>query len=82
MPGPAIGVQEESERLLQETAEGQAAQLDFSGVQDIRLMLDAVQQGRSLHPLHLTAIASTLEAAARVEQQVMAAGSGSGNGSR
>ncbi len=75
-------MQEESERLLEETAEAQAAQLDFSGVQDIRLMLEAVQQGRSLHPLHLTAIAGTLEAAARVEQQVLAGDRGSGNGSR
>lgn len=76
-------MQEESEQLLEETAQAQAAKLDLSGIQDIRLMLEAVQQGRSLHPLHLTAIASTLEAALHVEQQlVMTADAGTKKGSR
>lgn len=75
-------VQEESEVLLQETAEAQAANLDFSGLQDIRPMLEAVQQGRSLHPLHLTAVASTLEAAARLEAEVAAAAEHGSDGSR
>ncbi len=79
----AVGLQADSERLLEETAQAQAAKLDLSGIQDIRLMLEAVQQGRSLHPLHLTAIASTLEAALHVEQQLgMAGDAGDGNSSR
>ncbi|CAL8471247.1 g10789 [Coccomyxa elongata] len=80
---PLGSTQEDSERLLEETAQAQAAKLDLSGIQDIRLMLEAVQQGRSLHPLHLTAIASTLEAALHVEQQLaLTSDAGSGGSSR
>ena len=53
-----LSVQEDSERLLQETGEALDAQLSLAGVQDIRAMLAAVDEGRSLHPLHLTAVAS------------------------
>ena len=63
-------VQEDSERLLQETAEALDAQLSLKGVQDIRAMLAAVDEGRSLHPLHLTAVASTLLATKAVEEQI------------
>lgn len=81
--GPACdGLQEDSERLLEETAQAQAAELDLSSIQDIRLMLEAVQQGRSLHPLHLTAIASTLEAALHVEQQLVMTSDARSGGSR
>ena len=63
-------MQEDSERLLQETGEALDAQLSLAGVQDIRAMLAAVDEGRSLHPLHLTAVASTLLAAKAVEEQI------------
>jgi dsDNA-specific endonuclease/ATPase MutS2 len=62
--------QEDSERLLQETGEALSAQLSLGGVQDIRAMLTAVNEGRSLHPLHLTTIASTLLAAKAIEKQI------------
>lgn len=63
-------MQEDSERLLQETGEALDAQLSLAGVQDIRAMLAVVDEGRSLHPLHLTAVASTLLAAKAVEEQI------------
>ena len=63
-------VQEDSERLLQETGEALNEQLSLEGVQDIRAMLAAVDEGRSLHPLHLTAVASTLLATKAVEEQI------------
>ena len=59
-----------SEQLLQETGEALEAHLSLEGVQDIRAMLHALDEGRSLHPLHLTAIASTLLAAKAVEEQL------------
>ena len=63
-------MQADSEQLLQETAEALEAQLSLEGVQDIRAMLQALDEGRALHPLHLTAIASTLLAAKAVEEQL------------
>lgn len=50
--------------------EARDAKLGFGGVQDVRLILDAAEAGRSLHPLHLTATASTLEAAAQLQAAV------------
>lgn len=67
---PSLTMQEHSEQLLQETWEAREAQLSLEGVQDIRAMLHALDEGRSLHPLHLTAIASTLLAARAVEEQL------------
>lgn len=64
----------ESEQLLQETHEAMSARLDFSGMRDIRQMLEALKQGRALHPLHLTAIADTLEAVAELEACLSASG--------
>lgn len=66
--------QEASERLLQETAEAASARLSFAGVQDVRLAVDAAAAGRSLHPLHLTAVAGTLEAAAALERHIAGGG--------
>ena len=65
-----LTLQADSERLLQETAEALEAQLSLEGVQDVRAMLHALDEGRALHPLHLTAIASTLLAAKAVEDQL------------
>ena len=62
--------QADSEQLLQETGEALEAQLSLQGVQDIRAMLRALGAGRSLHPLHLTAVASTLLAAGAVDEQI------------
>jgi hypothetical protein len=42
------------------------AALDFDGVFDLRGCVDAVRRGRMLNPLQLSAVASTLEAAAKV----------------
>lgn len=71
---PSIGVsQAESEQLLRETHEAMEAKLDFSGVRDVRQMLEALEQGRALHPLHLTAIADTLEAVAELEAHLLEA---------
>lgn len=63
-------MQAHSEELLEETGEALEAQLSLEGVQDIRAMLKALDEGRALHPLHLTAIASTLLAARAVEEQL------------
>ena len=62
--------QADSEQLLQETGEALEAQLSLQGVQDIRAMLRVLDAGRSLHPLHLTAIASTLLAARAVDEHI------------
>ena len=64
------GMQDGSEQLQQETHEALLAKLSLEGIQDIRAMLCAVDEGRSLHPLHLTAVASTLLAAASVEESI------------
>ena len=63
-------MQEGSELLQQETHEALQAKLNLEGIQDIRAMLYAVDEGRSLHPLHLTAVASTLLAAASIEESI------------
>lgn len=65
-------LQEDSERLLQETGEALEAKLGLEGIQDIRAMMHALDDGRSLHPLHLTAVASTLLAARALEEQISA----------
>ena len=65
-----LTVQADSEQLLQETAEALEAKLSLEGIQDVRAMLHALDEGRALHPLHLTAIASTLLAAKAVEDQL------------
>lgn len=65
-----LAMQADSERLLQETGEALEARLSLEGIQDIRAMLHALDEGRSLHPLHLTAIASTLLAARAVDEQL------------
>ena len=64
------GMQAHSEELLEQTGEALEAQLSLEGVQDIRAMLRALDQGRALHPLHLTAVASTLLAARALEGQL------------
>ena len=46
---------------LQETAEAHEAGLDFDGIYDLRALLKAVRKGRTLYPLHLHGVASTLE---------------------
>ena len=46
---------------LQETAEAHEAGLDFDGIYDLRALLKAVRKGRTLNPLHLHGVASTLE---------------------
>ena len=46
---------------LQETAEAHKAGLDFDGIYDLRALLKAVRKGRTLYPLHLHGVASTLE---------------------
>lgn len=51
----------------------------FAGVYDVRQAVAAAEQGRVLHPLVLGAIATTLAAAARLEQQLGLAG-GSADG--
>ena len=56
--------------MLQETAEARCARISLAGVQDVRLFVDAAAAGRSLHPLHLTAVAGTLEAAASLERHI------------
>ena len=63
-------MQEGSEQLQQETHEALQAKLNLEGIQDVRAMLCAVDEGRSLHPLHLTAVASTLLAAASIEESI------------
>jgi dsDNA-specific endonuclease/ATPase MutS2 len=70
----ACMTQVESEQMLQETEEARTAKLDFSGVYDVGLMLEAALQRRSLHPLHLSAVASTLDAAARLEEAIQRPG--------
>ena len=47
---------------LQETAEAHEARLDFDGIYDLRALLKAVRKGRTLYPVHLHGVASTLEA--------------------
>jgi len=69
-PNLCSNAQADSDRLLQETGEALEAQLSLEGVQDIPAMLRALDEGRALHPLHLTAIASTLLAAKAVEDQI------------
>ncbi|KAK9844214.1 hypothetical protein WJX81_008230 [Elliptochloris bilobata] len=62
---------EDSEHLLCETSEAATARLEFSGVRDLRLLLDADGTGgAALHPFHLHAIAATLDAAAALRERV------------
>ena len=66
-------LQEDSEQLLRETAEAQRAGLEFSGMRDLRPLLDVDDGGGGggvLHPFHLHAVAATLDAAAALQQRV------------
>ena len=58
---PLAASQPAAERLLQETAEAQQAKLVLKGIFDLRGLLEAANRKRVLHPVHLDAMASTLE---------------------
>lgn len=58
---PVATSQGVAERLLQETTEAQQARLVLKGIFDLRGLLEAASRKRVLHPVHLDAIASTLE---------------------
>ena len=58
---PLAASQAAAERLLQETAEAQQAKLVLKGIFDLRGLLEAASRKRVLHPVHLDAMASTLE---------------------
>ena len=53
--------QEESEELLQQTAEAGAAEFSLKGVYDVEAWVRAVQDNRRLHAAQLSAILSTLQ---------------------
>lgn len=55
--------QEESDALLQETREATELEIEIVGITDLRPLLAAVQMGRVLHPIHLAAVAATVDAA-------------------
>lgn len=57
---------EESELLLRQTREAQAAGVDLKGLYDVRRAIDAAVAGQALPPLALGAIATALTAAHRV----------------
>lgn len=58
---PIATSQAAAEDLLQETAEAQQAKLALKGIFDLRGLLEAASRKRVLHPVHLDAIACTLE---------------------
>lgn len=61
---PMAASQQEAEHLLQETGEAQQARLALKGIHDLRGLLESANRKRVLHPVHLDAVASTLEVTA------------------
>ena len=62
--------QEESCELLQQTADATEAQLQLEGVFDLQPIVRAAVSDRLLDPRHLNALASTLDAAESLLQQL------------
>jgi hypothetical protein len=55
--------QAESEALLLETKEAGHIELNLTGISDLRPLLAAVRAGQVLPPIHLAAVAATIDAA-------------------
>ena len=77
VPGPHVPhlrhsllLQEDSERLQQETREAASAGLAFGDLRDLRPLLAAAADGIALQPFHLHAVAATLDAAAALRVRV------------
>jgi len=74
---PLAFPQEESEELLQQTAEALEVQLKFGTAYDLRPAVKAVGEGGMLNARQLNAVAITLQTAAALKEQV---GGGGGAG--
>jgi len=77
---PIGSSQQESERLLLETKEAQAADLDFKGVYDVRKAVEAASESKVLLSLVLAAILSTLQATQRIITTLNTDNNSSSNG--
>ena len=66
----SVLLQEDSERLQQETREAASAGLAFGDLRDLRPLLAAAADGIALQPFHLHAVAATLDAAAALRARV------------